>query len=93
MYMHNLRGEQGGAFINSTDVTIPDTGASYWAAFMVIEDAVLSAVTLPGFTNSDVIIGPTLFAGQIFYGRIDSITLASGSVQMFNYTDPNKVRG
>lgn len=90
MYMHNLRGEQGGVFINDTTATTPDTGTSHWAMGVAIEDTVISAITMPGFTNSDALVGVTIFAGTPIYGRIDSITLTSGTIQMFNYIDPSR---
>lgn len=92
MYLHNGRGEQGGEVIADTAAHTPADGASFWAAGVVMADAVLSAVTMPGFDNSDNLLGLTLFAGTVLYGRVDSITLASGVIQMFNYVDPNRIR-
>jgi hypothetical protein len=82
----NLRGEQGGEFIDDTAAhPLASELTADWAAMVVIEAAVLSAITMPTFGNSAAIVGPTLAAGSVIYGEITSVTLASGTVQMFSY--------
>jgi hypothetical protein len=88
--INNLQGEQGGRFIdNTTQYPIAPLKAS-WAAFQVIVDAEVSAITMPSYENSDALVGVTLLAGTIIYGHMTSITLASGTVQMFNNIDAER---
>lgn len=93
MRTNNLRGEQGGVFIDGTDATTPVTGSSDWIGAIAITDTVIAAITMPDYTNSDALVGETIFAGTPIYGRISDITLTSGTMQMFNAIDPSKVRG
>lgn len=79
-HIGNLRGESGGEYI---DDTVEHTGQ--WACFKVIEDTVLAAITQELYENTDAIIGPTFFAGDIIYGGTTSITLASGVVQAIKF--------
>ena len=80
----NLRGEQGGRFINDTTAYTSQT----WSCLQVIEDAVIASLTMPKFDDSDDVVAVTLPQGFILYGWISALTLTSGTVQMFNYADP-----
>ena len=82
----NLRSEQGGLLIQDTDA---HTGS--WANFVVIQDAVIANIVMPK-EEGDVAgyYGITYPQGFVFDGPIDSITLASGKVRMYNYVDPSK---
>jgi hypothetical protein len=77
----NLRGEQGGQFIDNTAEHTQDS----WAAMVILEDATIVSITMPTFANNLALSGQTLTAGTIIYGMITSIQLTSGIVQMFNY--------
>ncbi len=78
----NLMGESGGIYIDDTATYTGD-----WAAMVVIEDTILTAITQPKFGGVDPsqIISPTIFSeGSVLVGNITSIKLASGLVQMIN---------
>lgn len=66
---------EGGVVIDDTTATTGDFGA-----IQVINDAVISAITMPDFTNSSGLTTITLTAGTVLYGRVTSITLTSGVV-------------
>ena len=88
-YISNLRGEQGGVFVN--DTTAMTDGS--WACLQVIEDAAIASIVMPGFTDSDDLVGVTLPQGYILYGPITDITLSGGTIQLFNFINPNKRAG
>lgn len=82
----NLRGEQG-------TLCISDTSAhpGSWACFVVIEDAELTTIVMPG--EEGIVAdytGVSYPQGFVLYGPISSITLKSGKVQMHNLTDPSR---
>ena len=74
------RGENGSLFI---DGTTTKTGS--WYNVMVLEDTIISAIEMPDFENSDALIGITLLQGFTLFGRVTSITLTSGVVQMIKH--------
>ena len=71
---------QGGVVINDTALT-----AGQFGAIQVINDAVLSALVAPEYTNSADLLSITLSAGTILYGTFTSVTLTSGVVIAHNY--------
>ena len=71
---------QGGVVINDTTATTGNFGA-----IQVINDAVLSALTAPEYTNSADLLSITISAGTVLYGRFTAITLTSGVVVAHNY--------
>jgi hypothetical protein len=82
MHTHvtNLTGRNGGKIIAGTDATTPASGCTYFQAILVINDAVISAITFSSRMSGSGLTGITITAGTIFYGEISSITLASGVV-------------
>jgi hypothetical protein len=80
----NLKGEQGGQFIDDVTPQPVAPAEACWCAFQVIEDATVAAITMPSFVNSDALVGVVLPAGTIIYGHMTAITLSAGTVQMFN---------
>jgi len=85
----NLRGEQGTVGLATTTKTDAVQG-HHWAAFLVHADAVLSAIVMPKDAGSAAYLGITYPQGYVFYGPISSITLASGTIQLFNFIDPSQ---
>lgn len=83
----NGKGEQGGDYIDSA------LGATTgeWLSGVCLLETVISAITQPNFTNSDMITTQTLPAGTVVYGLTTSITLTSGLIQMFNAEDPRRL--
>ena len=82
----NLRNEEGGLFLDSSG---PADGV--WAGFQVVEDAIISAIEMPDFENSDLLLGVVLPQGYISLGYISSITLSDGKIQLFNYISTNRL--
>ena len=70
------------SFSLSGDESIDDTAAHAGAfgAVQVINDAIISAITMPNVTNSDGYTTITLSARTVIYGDVTSITLTSGIV-------------
>jgi hypothetical protein len=95
MDIMNLRGERGGIYISDTDTHTPaETGNTSWIAGYAITDCVISAITQTAFTNaSTAMAGKTVPAGGVIWGGIQSIKLTSGTMQLFNYADVNRVGG
>jgi hypothetical protein len=75
----NLTGRQGGIVIADTTATTPASGAS-WHALLVVEEAVLAAVTDTNLENASDLVGKTLPAGLILYGNFTALQLTSGTV-------------
>lgn len=71
-------GNSGGKYISTTAATTPETGYIF-CAIQVITDCVATIVGNPSGLTS-----VTLLAGTIIYGRFTSVTLASGSVIVYN---------
>jgi len=85
----NLKGEQGGEYINSSDgLATPAYPSENWMAALCVEDTVLSNIEQPTFANASRLAGPTLAAGYVIYGQIDSVTVSEGLLQMFYGKNP-----
>jgi len=65
---------------------IDDTSAhtGLWGEIQVINDAVISSITMPKVTNSAGYQSITLPAGMVIYGEVTAITLTSGVVAAHN---------
>ena len=74
----NYKGEFGGSFIDDTTKTDGN-----FLAFRVIADAVVSAIVMPDFENTDALVGADLPTGTEVLGGFSTITLTSGTVQVF----------
>lgn len=74
----NLTGLQGGTVIAGTDATTPPAGKNFMA-ILVINNAVIAALT-SNLVADTGLVGLTINAGTIIYGRFTSITLTSGKV-------------
>lgn len=70
-------GQHGTTLVDGTD---PVAGA--WDGFLVLAEAEIGAITAPGIDNAAGLVGMTLGAGQQVLGRITSIELASGVIQL-----------
>jgi hypothetical protein len=78
----NLRGEQGcDIYADTSD------HAGSWAAFMVLEDATLSTLTMNHCDTESVACGIEYPQGFIFYGPITNIKLMSGTIQLFKFIE------
>lgn len=91
MDVHNLRGEQGGVFIDGTTEQTPAAGHGYWLMAVAVTDVTIAALEMPHFENSDALIGVSLVAGTPIYGRINSIQLTTGTLQVFRYDERVRV--
>ena len=83
MHTMNLRGEQGGDYIDDTDAHTPSTGQQ-WVGGLCVVETEIAAITQPRFENEAALVGVTLPQGYPLYGHITSIQLTSGTVQLFN---------
>ena len=82
----NIKGEQGGIVLGTSTMSYTSTGpADYLLGFVVIEEATLSAITLPDVTDSDDLVGVTFQAGSFFPFSISAITVASGLIAGLNH--------
>lgn len=74
-WVGNLRGENGGDFV---DDTAAHNGK--WSCLIVEEDCVLTAITQPAIENASGRVGINYPQGFIIYGDTTSFQLASGKV-------------
>lgn len=82
----NQRGEQGTYSVNAE---ASPTGV--WACGIVMQDCVVSAVTMSKEGNdADDYLG-AYPQGFVFYGIINQITLDSGVMMLFNFVDPARL--
>jgi hypothetical protein len=77
--------------IDGGNRTISNTSATggNWVACQVLANAVISSITIDGATDAGIAAVSSHAAGTIIYGRITSITLASGTVRMYGATNIN----
>ena len=81
----NLRSEQGSLAINDTAL---HTNTKHWAQFVVIVDAAIAAIVMPKEeSDASAYLGVIYPQGFVFDGPIESITLASGTVRVYNFID------
>ena len=74
--------EQGRNGSEVIDDTTPHDGV--WGGFLVLNDAVISSITEDNCTNPEGQESITIGAGLYVPGQINSITLTSGVVKMYN---------
>lgn len=72
----NLKGENGGVFINDTAAHAGDFDSIFCHA------AAVANITSPNITGTTTAV--PLPAGSVYFGQFSSITLASGSVTAYN---------
>lgn len=75
----NLTGRQGGTVIADTSAHTLSTSGKTWHALLVVEEAVIAALTSNLESDTDL-VGKTLPAGLPIYGAFTSLTLTSGTV-------------
>ncbi len=76
----NIALGQGGAVVETgTDAVTGD-----FAAIQFIEGGAFSSLTAPNYTG-DSLVGVTLGAGTVIYGRFTGFTLSSGKVIAYKY--------
>lgn len=78
----NLTGLNGGTVIANTTAVTAAASRSF-TALLVVEDTVLTALT-SNLTNGSALVGKTLPAGLVLYGRITAVQLATGTVIAYN---------
>ena len=90
----NLMGEHGGTYITAA-ADVPEPAypvAGGWIAGLCITDVVISAIVQPDFDESDELLSKTLASGFVIYGLTTSITVDSGTIQMFNIDSPSRFK-
>ena len=85
-YATNLKGEQGGVFLTDGESFTSTGEKDYALGFQVLEDTILSAITMDGFGGTEsVLVGETLDFGTYIAGSIVSLTVTTGIVQMLKH--------
>lgn len=75
-------GQAGGAVLTGTGIY---TNSNGWSAFRTIDaNAILSGITTPNISGASYFIGKTLTAPYEFLGKVTSVQLYTGAIQVFN---------
>ncbi len=75
-------GANGGAVLTGTGIY---TNSNGWTAFRTIDaDIVISGISAPNISGVSYYIGKTLTAPFEFLGKVTSLQLYTGAVQVFN---------
>ncbi len=74
-------GANGGAVLTGTGIFTNPNG---WTAFRTIDtDVVVSGISAPNISGVDYYVGKTLTAPFEFLGKVTSLQLYTGAVQVF----------
>jgi hypothetical protein len=76
-------GRYGSQTITGTSAQTPASGVTAWCAIVVVSPCVFTSLTGTHSGTS----GVTYPAGHVIYGRFTALTLASGTVDVYN-ADP-----
>jgi hypothetical protein len=82
----NLKGEQGGEFLEDSGSFSATEQKDYATGFTVITETILTSITMPYYTNESVLVGKVLAAGEFVAGDVSEVTVTSGVIQLHRHT-------